>query len=276
METALHLGDLASHFQAHDEAMASVNLTPADVFEDLQDDSLISLGTPQVGLVTAHVGEGSSLLAGGSGSQQVDASTSRGNAAADRDSDVQVVEPPVTDEVAEISNEAFFGYYGFTGEALTFLSFVRDRFPYSFFKVRGLYSRTMGRMQLECLYTFLQSVKGMRVCDLGYHQIEEIGETVQNFENVGFDIWWVYKELEAAKTMRENEQLWRDCEVAKVALEEACAELAQAQSAVAAAALMKEERRVAYERTLEEARNGERRVDVPLRETDPFMKKIFG
>ncbi|KAG5565735.1 hypothetical protein RHGRI_001601 [Rhododendron griersonianum] len=218
IETALNLldkrvnippiGDLTTHFQAHDAAVALANLTSAQVFADLHDDSFISLGILQAGYTAEAVSEDSSLLAGGSAlQQQVEASTSREHVAADDYLVVQVVESPVVNEMEELSNEAFFGYYGFTHEAISFLSFVRDLFPYTFFKVRDLYSRTMGRMQLECLYTFLRSVKGMRVCDLGPNQIEEVGLTVQNFDKLGFDIWWVYKELEAAKVMRENEQL---------------------------------------------------------------------
>ncbi|KAG5524669.1 hypothetical protein RHGRI_031370 [Rhododendron griersonianum] len=287
VETALNLfdkrinvpptGDLTTHFQAHDAAVALANLTSAEVFADLQDDSFISLGTLQTGYVVGDVGEGSSLLASEAASQQqVEASTSREHAAADDDAEVQVVDPPVINEVEELSNEAFFGYYGFIPEAISFLSFVRDLFPYTFFKVRGLYSRTMGRMQLECLFIFLRSIKGMKVCDLGPHQIEEIGLTVQNFDKLGFDIWWVYKELEAAMVMRENGRLRMDCEGAKAALEESRVALVEEQSAVAAAEAAVEERRLAYERLAEEARLGDRLVDVPLRDTDPFLKKIFG
>ncbi|KAG5540962.1 hypothetical protein RHGRI_021000 [Rhododendron griersonianum] len=133
----------------------------------------------------------------------------------------------------------------------------------------------MGRMQLECLYTFLRSIKGMRVCDLGPYQIEEIRLIVQNFDKLGFDIWWVYKELEAAKVMRENEQLQMDCEGAKAALKEARVALAEAQNAVAAAEATVEEHRLVYERLAEEACLGDRLVDVPLRDTDPFLKNIF-
>ncbi|KAG5524670.1 hypothetical protein RHGRI_031371 [Rhododendron griersonianum] len=201
---------------------------------------------------------------------------SREHAAVDDDAEVQVVDPPVANEVEEPSNEDFFGYYGFTPESTSFLSFVRDLFPYTFFKVRGLYSRTMGRMQLECLYTFLWSIKGLRVCDLGPQQIEEVGLTVQNFDKLGFDIWWVYKELEAAKIMHENEKLRMDCEGAKVALEKARVALAEAQSATTAAEAAVEERRLAYERLAEEARLGDRLVDAPLRDTDPFLRNIFG
>ncbi|KAE9445670.1 hypothetical protein C3L33_22432, partial [Rhododendron williamsianum] len=255
----------------------ALNLLDKRVFADLQDDSFISLGILQAGYAAEAVSEDSSLLAGGSASQQqVEASTSREHVAADDYFVVQVVESPVVNEMEELSNEAFFGYYGFTHEATSFFSFVRDLFPYTFFKVRDLYSRTMGRMQLECLYTFLRSVKGMRVCDLGPNQIEEVGLTVQNFDKLGFDIWWVYKELEAAKVMRENEQLWRDCEGPKAALEEARAALAEAQSAVAAAEAVVEERRLVFDRLAEESRLGDRLDDVPLCDIDPFLKMIFG
>ncbi|KAE9445482.1 hypothetical protein C3L33_22621, partial [Rhododendron williamsianum] len=251
VETALNLldkrinvpptGDLTTHFQAHDAAAALANLTAAEVFADLQDDSFISLGISQTRYAVGDIGEGSSLLASESASQQqVEANTSRKHAAADDDAEVQMVDPPMINEVEELSNEAFFGYYGFILEATSFLSFVRDLFPYTFFK------------------------------------IEEIGLTVQNFDKLGFDIWWVYKELEAAKVMRENEQLRMDCEGAKAALEEARVALAEAQNAVAAAEAAVEERRLVYERLAEEARLGDRLVDVPLRDTDPFLKNIFG
>ncbi|KAG5540484.1 hypothetical protein RHGRI_020633 [Rhododendron griersonianum] len=289
VKTALHLldkrinipptGDLTSHFQAHDAAVALTNLTAAGVFADLQDDSFVSLGLSQTGYAVGDVGDGSSLLASESVSQQqVEASTSREHAAADDDVEVQVVDPPVVNEVEEPSNEDFFGYYGFTPESTYFLSFVRDLFPYTFFKVRGLYSRTMGRMQLECLYTFLWSIKGLRVCDLGPQQIEKVGLTVQNFDfdKLGFDIWWVYKELEATKIMRENEKLRMDCEGAKAALEGARMALTEARSAVAAAEAAVEERRLAYECLAEEARLGDRLVDAPSRDTDPFLRNIFG
>ncbi|KAG5523899.1 hypothetical protein RHGRI_030784 [Rhododendron griersonianum] len=287
VKTALHLldkrinipptGDLTSHFQAHDTAVALTNLTTAEVFADLQDDSLVSLGLSQTGYAVGGVGDGTSLQASESVSQQqVEASTSREHAVVDDDAEVQVVDPPVVNEVEEPSNEDFFGYYGFTPESTSFLSFVRDLFPYTFFKVRGLYSRTMGRMQLECLYTFLWSIKGLKVCELGPQQIEEVGLTVQNFDKLGFDIWWVYKELEAAKIMRENEKLRMDCEGAKVALEKARVALAEAQSAVTAAEAAVEERRLVYEHLAEEARLGDRLVDAPLRNTDPFLRNIFG
>ncbi|KAG5563729.1 hypothetical protein RHGRI_000060 [Rhododendron griersonianum] len=287
VKTALHLldkrinipptGDLTSHFQAHDAAVALTNLTTAEVFADLQDDSLVSLGLSQTGHAVGHVGDGTSLQASESVSQQqAEASTSREHAAVEEDAEVQVVDPPAVNEVEELSNEDFFGYYGFTPESTSFLSFVRDLFPYTFFKVRGLYSRTMGRMQLECLYTFLWNIKDTKVYDLGPYQIEEIGLTVQNFDKLGFDIWWVYKELEAAKIMRENEKLRMDCEGAKVALEKARVALAEAQSAVTAAEAAVEERRLVYERLAEEARLGDRLVDAPLRDTDPFLRNIFG
>ncbi|KAG5525346.1 hypothetical protein RHGRI_031876 [Rhododendron griersonianum] len=287
VRTALHLldklinipptGDLTSHFQAHDATVALTNLTTAEVFVDLQDDFLVSLGLSQTGYAVGHVGAGTSLQASESVSQQqAEASTSREHAAVEEDAEVQVVDPPAVNEVEEPSNEDFFGYYGFTPESTSFLSFVRDLFPYTFFKVRGLYSRTMGRMQLECLYTFLWNIKDTKVYDLGPYQIEEIGLTVQNFDKLGFDIWWVYKELEAAKIMPENEKLRMDCEGAKVALEKARVALAEAQSAVTAAEAAVEERRLAYERLAEEARLGDRLVDAPLRDTDPFLRNIFG
>ncbi|KAG5554125.1 hypothetical protein RHGRI_011861 [Rhododendron griersonianum] len=236
----------SSQEAAHDTAVALTNLTTAEVFADLQDDSLVSLGLSQTGYAVGHVGDGTSLQASESVSQQqAEASTSREHAAVDDDAEVQVVDPPVANEVEEPSNEDFFGYYGFTPESTSFLSFVRDLFPYTFFKVRGLYSRTMGRMQLECLYTFLWSIKGLR-------------------------------ELEAAKIMRENEKLRMDCEGAKVALEKARVALAEAQSAMTAAEAAVEERRLAYERLAEEARLGDRLVDAPLRDTDPFLRNIFG
>ncbi|KAE9447684.1 hypothetical protein C3L33_20418, partial [Rhododendron williamsianum] len=169
VETALDLfdrhvnvpptSDLATHFQAHDVAVALTNLTSAEVFADLQDDSFIFLGIPQAGYTVGNVGEGKF----------------------------------------------------FTGRG-----------------VRDLYSQTMGQLQLECLYTFLQSLKDIRVCDLGLNRIQEIGLTVQNFDKLGFDIWWVYKELDAAKIMRENDLRWRLCEGAKAALEEAHVALARA------------------------------------------------
>ncbi|KAG5561577.1 hypothetical protein RHGRI_004580 [Rhododendron griersonianum] len=251
VETALHLldkrinvpptGDLTSHFQAHDAAVALTNLTTAEVFANLQDDSLVSLGVSQAGYAIGHVGDGTFLQASESVSQQqAEASTSREHAAVDEDAEVQVVDPPVVNEVEEPSNEDFFGYYGFTPESTSFLSFVRDLFPYTFFK------------------------------------IEEDELTVQNFDKLGFDIWWVYKELEAAKIMPENEKLRMDCEGAKVALEKARVALAEAQSAVTAAEAGVEERRLAYERLAEEARLGDRLVDVPLRDTDPFLRNIFG
>lgn len=57
--------------------------------------------------------------------------------------------------------------------------------------------------------------------DLGLEWIKEIGHTVQDFNKLGFDIWWVYEELDATRIMRENEKLWRHCEGAKATLEEA-------------------------------------------------------
>ncbi|KAF7130558.1 hypothetical protein RHSIM_Rhsim10G0033900 [Rhododendron simsii] len=244
--------DLAAHFQAHDAAVALTNLTSAEVFADLQDDTLISLETPQVGLAAGNFAEGSSSLAGGVILQQhTEASTSHGQEVVGDDSDVRVVEPPVTEEEETAS-------------------------PHTFFKVRGLYSLTMGRMQLQCLHHFLTSIKEIRVCDLDLSQIEEIGQTVQNFDKLGLDIWWVYKELDAAKIMRENDKLWRRCEGAKAALGEAQAALAKARDAVSAAEAVVEERRQAYECMAEEARLGDRLIDVPLCDADPFLKNIFG
>ncbi|KAF7151917.1 hypothetical protein RHSIM_Rhsim02G0094500 [Rhododendron simsii] len=269
--------DLAAHFQAHDAAVALTNLTSAEVFADLQDDTLISLETPQVGLAVGNFAEGSSSLAGGVILQQhTEASTSHGQEVVGDDSDVRVVEPPATEEEELLSNEAFFGQFRLTRDETSFLSFIRDRFPHTFFKVRGLYSLTMGRMQLQCLHHFLLSTKDIRVCDLDLSQIEEIGQTVQDFDKLGLDIWWVYKELDAAKIMCENDKLWRRCEGAKAALGEAQAALAKARDAVAAAEAVVEERRQAYERMAEEARLGDRRIDVPLCDADPFLKNIFG
>ncbi|KAF7149009.1 hypothetical protein RHSIM_Rhsim03G0108400 [Rhododendron simsii] len=157
-------GDLATHSQAHDAAVPLTNLTSAEVFTDLQDDSLISLGTPQVGYVVGDFGEGSSSIAGGSMLQQQAEAAAR--------------------------------------------------------------------------------------------QIEEIRLTVQNFDKLGFDIWWVYKELDAARIMIENEKLWRHCEGAKAALEEARMALARARDAVVAAEAVVEERKLIYERMTEEVRLG--------------------
>ncbi|KAF7144111.1 hypothetical protein RHSIM_Rhsim05G0166900 [Rhododendron simsii] len=269
--------DLAAHFQAHAAAVALTNLTSAEVFADLQDDTLISLETPQVGLAAGNFAEESSSLAGGVILQQhTEASTSHRQEVVGDDSDVRVVEPPVTEEEEVLSNEAFFGQFRLTRDETSFLSFIRDRFPHTFFKIRGLYSLTMGRMQLQCLHHFLLSIKDIRVCDLDLSQIEEIGQTVQNFDKLGLDIWWVYKELDAAKIMRENDKLWRRCEGAKAALGEAQAALAKARDAVAAAEAVVEERRLAYERMAEEARLGDRLIDVPLCDADPFLKNIFG
>ncbi|KAG5540963.1 hypothetical protein RHGRI_021001 [Rhododendron griersonianum] len=113
VETALNLldkrinvpptGDLTTHFQAHDAAAALANLTAAEVFADLQDDSFISLGISQTGYAVGDIGEGSSLLASESASQQqVEANTSRKHAAADDDAEVQVVDPPMINEVEEL------------------------------------------------------------------------------------------------------------------------------------------------------------------------------
>ncbi|KAG5528267.1 hypothetical protein RHGRI_029068 [Rhododendron griersonianum] len=134
-----------------------------------------------------------------------------GGAAADDDFEVQVVEPPAVNEEAELSNKAFFEYY---------------RLP-------------------------RESMKDITVGDLGLDRIEEIGLTVQNFDKLGFDIWWA-------------------------ALEEAHAALVIAQNAVAAAEAVVEERRLVYKRLVEEARLGDKLIDVPLCDTDPFMKGIFG
>lgn len=85
--------DLATHFQAHDKAVALANLNSEEVFTDIQDDSLISLGTLQVGYVAGEVGEGSSLLAGGSISQhQAEAGTSHGRVSVEDDSEVRMVD----------------------------------------------------------------------------------------------------------------------------------------------------------------------------------------
>ncbi|KAE9452325.1 hypothetical protein C3L33_15772, partial [Rhododendron williamsianum] len=103
-------------------------------------------------------------------------------------------------------------------------------------------------------------------------RVANVGTTAE----LGFDIWWVYKELEAAKIMRENEKLRMDYEGAKVALEKARVVLPEAQSVVTAAEAVVEERRLAYEHLAEEARLGDRLVDAPLRDTDPFLRNIFG
>ncbi|KAF7128112.1 hypothetical protein RHSIM_Rhsim11G0006800 [Rhododendron simsii] len=87
---------------------------------------------------------------------------------------------------------------------------------------------------------------------------------------------WVYKELDAAKIIRENEKLWRHCEGAKAALEEAQVALAKARDAVAVVEAVVEERRLVYECMEEEARLGDRLIDVPLCDADPFLKKVFG
>ncbi|KAF7152396.1 hypothetical protein RHSIM_Rhsim01G0166900 [Rhododendron simsii] len=123
-------GDLAKHFQAHHAAMALANLTSAEVFADLQDDSLISLETPQVGYVASNFGEGSSLIVGGSMLQQhAEAGTSHGQEVIEDDSDVRVVELPVNNEEEVLSNEAFFGQFRLTRDETSSLSFVRDHFP---------------------------------------------------------------------------------------------------------------------------------------------------
>ncbi|KAF7151002.1 hypothetical protein RHSIM_Rhsim02G0154000 [Rhododendron simsii] len=271
------IGDLATYFKAHDAAVALINLTSAEVFADLLNDSLISLGTPRVGYVAGNFGERCSSIAGGAMLQQhAEAGTSHGQEAIEDDFDVRVVELPVSNEEEVISNEAFFGQFHLTHDETSFLCFVRDRFPYTFFKIRGLYSVTMGRMQLQYLHHFLLSIKDIRVCDLSLGQIEEIGHTIQNFDKLGLDIWWVYKELDVAKIMRENEKLWRHCEGAKAALEEAQVALARARDAVVVAEAVVEERRLVYEHMAEEAVLGDRLIDVPLCDTDPFLKKVFG
>ncbi|KAG5524517.1 hypothetical protein RHGRI_031248 [Rhododendron griersonianum] len=76
--------------------------------------------------------------------------------------------------------------------------------------------------------------------------------------------------------MRENEQLWRHCERAKAALEEARVTFAKAKSVVVAAKEVVEERRQTYKCMAEEARLGERLIDMPPCDTDSFMKGIFG
>lgn len=66
--------------------------------------------------------------------------------------------------------------------------------------------------------------------------------------------------------MREQRQLWRRL----------VRPLVNAQGAVVTAEEVVEERRRAYERMVEEARLGERLIDVLLCDTDPFMKGVFG
>ncbi|KAF7154662.1 hypothetical protein RHSIM_Rhsim01G0166400 [Rhododendron simsii] len=228
-------GDLAKHFQAHDAAVALANLTSVEVFADLLDDSLISLGTPQVGYVASNFGEGSSSITGGSTLQQhAEAGTSHGQEVIEDDSDVYVVEPPVNNEEEVLSNEAFFGQFRLTRDETSFLSFVRDLFLYTFFKIHGLYSLTMGRMQLQCLHHFLLSIKDIRV----------------------------YNELDAAKIMRENEKLWRHCEGANAALEEAQVALARARDVVVMAEAVVKECKLVYEFMAEEARLGDRLIDL--------------
>ncbi|KAF7127212.1 hypothetical protein RHSIM_Rhsim11G0005100 [Rhododendron simsii] len=215
-------GDIATHFQEHDAAVALTNLTSVEVFADF-----------------------SSIAGGAMLQQHAEARTSHGQEAIEDDSDVRVLKPPISNEEEVLSNEAFFGQFRLTCDETSFLSFVRDRFPYTFFKIRGLYSVTMGRMQLQCLHHFLLSIKDIR-------------------------------ELDAAKIMRENEKLWRHCEGAKVALKEAQVALARARDAVVVAEAVVEEHRLVYEHMAEEARLGDRLIDVPLCDTDPFLKKVFG
>ncbi|KAF7131932.1 hypothetical protein RHSIM_Rhsim09G0061600 [Rhododendron simsii] len=208
-------------------------------------DSLISLRTPQMGYVVSEFGEESSLLAWGPLLQQTKAGTIHVQKVDEDDSDVCEVEPHVVNEEELLSNEAFFGHFCVFREATSFLTFVRDRFPYTFFKVRDLYSQTMGRLQLHCLYTFLQGIRKIQVGDLCAKQVEEIGLTVQNFDKLGFDIWWVSKELKAAKIMYKNEQRVQN-------------------AVVAAKEEVVEERRKTYEDMAEKARIGERLIDIPL------------
>ncbi|KAE9446280.1 hypothetical protein C3L33_21820, partial [Rhododendron williamsianum] len=66
------------------------------------------------------------------------------------------------------------------------------------------------------------------------------------------------------------------CGRAKAALEEARVTFAKAKSVVVAAKEVVEERRQTYERMAEEARLGERLIDMPPCDTDSFMKGIFG
>lgn len=54
--------DLSAHFQAHDAVLALANLNSAEVFVDIQNDSLISLVTRK--RATGDFGKESSLLAG--------------------------------------------------------------------------------------------------------------------------------------------------------------------------------------------------------------------
>ncbi|KAF7152206.1 hypothetical protein RHSIM_Rhsim01G0163600 [Rhododendron simsii] len=60
----LPIGDLSTLFQAHDATMELTNMDSAEVFTDIQNDSLISLGTSQAGYVAGDFGERSSLVAG--------------------------------------------------------------------------------------------------------------------------------------------------------------------------------------------------------------------
>lgn len=59
----LPIGDLSTLFQAHDATMELTNMDSAEVFTDIQNDSLISLGTSQAGYVAGDFGERSSLVA---------------------------------------------------------------------------------------------------------------------------------------------------------------------------------------------------------------------
>ncbi|KAF7146474.1 hypothetical protein RHSIM_Rhsim04G0141600 [Rhododendron simsii] len=229
--------DHSAHFRAHNTVMELAGLNSVEVFTDIQNDSLLSLETPQAGYVAGDFGEGSSLMVRGSMlQQQAEAGTNHGQEAIEDDSEVRVVEPPVSNEEEVLSNEAFFGQFRLSRYETSFLSFHY----------------------------------------LGLERIEEIGHTVQDFDKLGFDIWWVYKELDAARIMRENEKLWRHCEGAKATLEEAHVAFVRAQDTMVTAEEVVEERRRAYERMVEEARLGERLIDVLLCDTDPFMKGVFG
>lgn len=110
--------------------VALANLNSAKVFTDIQNDSLISLKTPQTGYVTGDFGEESSLLARGPILQH--------QGVAEDDSEVREVEPPVVNKEAKLSNDAFFDFFCLSREVTSFLSFIRDRFPCTFFKVHSL------------------------------------------------------------------------------------------------------------------------------------------
>lgn len=86
----------------------------------------------------------------------------------------------------------------------------------------------------------------------------------------------MYKELEAIKIMRENEQQWRYCEGVRAAFEEARTTSVEAQSTAVAAEEKVEECRQKNEHIAKEVRHGERLIDIPLYDTDLFMKGIFG